>query len=47
MIHVYQLVYVLYDIIMIPNWTSGKDVYILAKDTLNRGSGTVDPINLV
>ncbi len=27
--------------------TSGKDVYILATDTLYRGSGTVGSINLV
>ncbi len=29
---------------LIPNCTSGKDVYVLAMDTLNRGSGTVGPI---
>ncbi len=29
---------------LIPNCTFGKDVYILAKDILNRGSGTVGPI---
>ncbi len=29
---------------LIPNCTSGKDVHILATDTLNRGSGTVGPI---
>ncbi len=29
---------------LIPNCTSGKDVYILATDTLNRGNGTVGPI---
>ncbi len=32
---------------LIPNCTSGKDIYILATDTLNRGSGTIGPINLV
>ncbi len=32
---------------LIHNCISGKDVYILATDTLNRGSGTVGPINLV
>ncbi len=35
------------DIMLIPNCTSGKDADILATDTLNRGSGTVGPINLV
>ncbi len=30
-----------------PNCTSGKDVYILATDTLNRWSETVWPLNLV
>ncbi len=34
----------LYDIMLIPNFTSGKDVYILATDTLNRWSRTVGPI---
>ncbi len=29
---------------LIPNCTSGKDVYILATDTLNSGSGVVGPI---
>ncbi len=37
----------LQDIMLIPNCTSGKDVYTLATDTLNNGSGTVGPINLV
>ncbi len=36
----------LYDIMLIPNCTSGKDlvVYILATYTLNRGSGRVEHI---
>ncbi len=34
----------LYDIRLIPNCTSGKDVVILATDTLNRGNGIVGPI---
>ncbi len=29
---------------LIPNCTSGKDVYIFTTDTLDRGSGTVGPI---
>ncbi len=29
---------------LIPNCTSGKDVDMLARDTLNRGSGTVGSI---
>ncbi len=29
---------------LIHNCTSGKDVYILATDTLNRGNGMVGPI---
>ncbi len=33
--------------LLIPNSTSGKDVYKLATHTLNRGSGMVGPINLV
>ncbi len=32
------------DIMQIPICTSGKDVYILATDTLNRGSETLGPI---
>ncbi len=31
---------------LIYNCTSGKDVYILATDTLNGGDGIVGPINL-
>ncbi len=37
----------LYNIMLIPNCTSAKDVYIIATDTLNRGSGIVGSINLV
>ncbi len=39
--------YVIKDIMLIPICTSGKDVDILATDTLNRGSGMVGPIKLV
>ncbi len=30
-------------VVVIPNCTSGKDVYILATDTLNKGSGAHKP----
>ncbi len=35
------------DNVLIPNCTSGKYVYELVTDTLNRGSGMVGPIGLV
>ncbi len=44
--HVYPTRFSL-DIMLIPNCTSGKDVYILVTDNLNRGRGTFGPINLV
>ncbi len=31
---------------LIPKYTPGNDVYMLATDTLNRGGGTVGPKNL-